>query len=54
VTGLDFPDDDVLIKALGMRDRDAFTYLLEQDHPALVLKQAFSVLSGRGWLVIGS
>ena len=36
VAGLDFSDDDVLVKALAARDTDAFAYLLDRYHSALV------------------
>jgi RNA polymerase sigma-70 factor (ECF subfamily) len=36
VTGLDFSDDAVLVKALGARDADAFAYLLDRYHSSLV------------------
>jgi RNA polymerase sigma-70 factor, ECF subfamily len=36
VTGLDFSDDAVLVKALGVRDADAFAYLLDRYHSSLV------------------
>jgi RNA polymerase sigma-70 factor (ECF subfamily) len=36
VAGLDFSDDDVLVKALTARDSDAFAYLLDRYHPTLV------------------
>jgi RNA polymerase sigma-70 factor (ECF subfamily) len=32
----DFADDAVLVKALAARDQDAFAYLLDRYHPALV------------------
>ena len=36
VTGLDFSDDAVLVKALGARDTEAFAYLLDRYHSSLV------------------
>jgi RNA polymerase sigma-70 factor (ECF subfamily) len=36
VAGLDFSDDDVLVKALAARDSDAFAFLLDRYHAPLV------------------
>jgi RNA polymerase sigma-70 factor (ECF subfamily) len=36
VSGRDFTDDDVLVKALVVRDRDAFAFLLDRYHGSLM------------------
>jgi RNA polymerase sigma-70 factor (ECF subfamily) len=36
MTGVDFSDDAVLVKAIAARDPDAFAFLLDRYHPSLV------------------